>query len=181
MAHSCFLFASPWGLSPHRPPPYSVGTRLPNTPTGRLPPPSPPAKINMKYQPKASYVFTLQDVQGLNLAVHWGGDFRITNCHEMVLELVCGADFCCNRHCRTKSEYRIANEPLRFTLQDVQGLKCVSAGVRNEGGQRRKPCRRPVEPAGVPGPVFVSSRKEPAYRTKRRRPLGPNKNSYFPN
>ena len=35
------------------------------------------------------------------LAVHWGGDFRIPNCHEMVLELVCGADFCCNRHCRT--------------------------------------------------------------------------------
>ena len=51
----------------------------------------------------------------------------------MVLELVCGADFWCNRHCRTspvvlegfggqvwptlgrkpeKSEYRVANEPL---------------------------------------------------------------------
>ncbi len=30
-----------------------------------------------------------------------GGDFRITNCYEMILELICGADFCCNRHCRT--------------------------------------------------------------------------------
>ncbi len=34
------------------------------------------------------------------LAVHWGCDFRITNCHEIVLELVCGPDFCCNRHCK---------------------------------------------------------------------------------
>ena len=62
-----------------------------------------------------------------------GGDFRIPNCHEMVLELVWGADFWFNRHCRTspvvlegfwgqawpkivrkpeKSEFRIANEPL---------------------------------------------------------------------
>ncbi len=31
----------------------------------------------------------------------WGGDFRIPNCHDMALELVCGADFWCNRHCRT--------------------------------------------------------------------------------
>ncbi len=30
-----------------------------------------------------------------------GGDFRIPNCHEMVLELVWGAGFWCNRHCRT--------------------------------------------------------------------------------
>ncbi len=30
-----------------------------------------------------------------------GGDFRITNCHDMALELVCGADFWCNWHCRT--------------------------------------------------------------------------------
>ncbi len=30
-----------------------------------------------------------------------GGEFRIPNCHEMALELVCGDDFCCNRHCRT--------------------------------------------------------------------------------
>ena len=30
-----------------------------------------------------------------------GGDFRIPNCHEMALELICGADFWCNRHCRT--------------------------------------------------------------------------------
>ena len=37
----------------------------------------------------------------LYLAVHWGGEFRIPNCHEMVLELVCGADFWCNRLCRT--------------------------------------------------------------------------------
>ena len=64
-----------------------------------------------------------------------GCDFRIPNCHEMVLELVWGADFWFNRHCRTspvvlegfwgqawpklgrkseKSEYRIANEPLRL-------------------------------------------------------------------
>jgi hypothetical protein len=55
----------------------------------------------------------------------------------MALELVCGADFWCNRHCRTspvvlegfwgqvwpkigrkheKSEYRIANEPLRMPI-----------------------------------------------------------------
>ncbi len=34
-------------------------------------------------------------------AIHWGGDFRIPNCNEIALELVCGADFCCNRHCRT--------------------------------------------------------------------------------
>ena len=64
-----------------------------------------------------------------------GGEFRIPNCHEMSLELVCGADFWCNRHCRTspvvlkgfwgqvwpkisrkpeKSEYRIANETAKF-------------------------------------------------------------------
>jgi hypothetical protein len=30
-----------------------------------------------------------------------GGVFRIQNCHEMALEVVCGADFWCNRHCRT--------------------------------------------------------------------------------
>jgi hypothetical protein len=30
-----------------------------------------------------------------------GGEFRILNCHEMALELGCGADFWCNRHCRT--------------------------------------------------------------------------------
>ena len=29
------------------------------------------------------------------------GTDRIPKCHEMVLELVWGADFCCNRHCRT--------------------------------------------------------------------------------
>ncbi len=34
----------------------------------------------------------------LNLAVHGGGDFRITNCHEMVSELVCGFDFRSNLH-----------------------------------------------------------------------------------
>ena len=66
-----------------------------------------------------------------------GGEFRIQNCHEMALELVCGADFWCNRHCRTspvvlegfwgqvwpkigrkpeKSEYRIANEPLSLLI-----------------------------------------------------------------
>ncbi len=38
----------------------------------------------------------------LILAVRWG-DFRIPNCHEMALELVCGADFWCNRHCRTRA------------------------------------------------------------------------------
>ncbi len=27
--------------------------------------------------------------------------YRIPNYNEMVLELVCGADFWCNRHCRT--------------------------------------------------------------------------------
>ena len=27
-------------------------------------------------------------------------DFRIPSCNEMALELVCGADFWCNRHCR---------------------------------------------------------------------------------
>ncbi len=58
---------------------------------------------------------------------------EILNCHEIVLELVCGADFWCNLHGRTspvvlerfggqvwpkidrkteKTEYRIANEPL---------------------------------------------------------------------
>ncbi len=30
-----------------------------------------------------------------------GSDFRIPNCHEIALELVCGADCWCNRHCRT--------------------------------------------------------------------------------
>ena len=30
-----------------------------------------------------------------------GSELRIPNCHEMVLELICGADFWCNRHCRT--------------------------------------------------------------------------------
>ncbi len=55
---------------------------------------------------------------------------------QLALELVCGADFWCNRHCKTspvdlegfggqvwpnigrkpeKSEFRIANEPLRFS------------------------------------------------------------------
>ncbi len=59
--------------------------------------------------------------------------FRIPNSHEIVLELVCGTEFWCNRHCRTspvvlegfwgqvwpkigrkpeKTEYRVANEPL---------------------------------------------------------------------
>ncbi len=70
-----------------------------------------------------------------------GGEFRIPNCHEMALELVCGADFWCTRHCRmspvvlegfwgqvwpkigrkprkTKiSEFRITNEPLRANVQ----------------------------------------------------------------
>jgi hypothetical protein len=62
-----------------------------------------------------------------------GGDFRIPNCHEIALESVCGAEFWCNRHCRTtpvvlegfwgqvwpkigrkpeKTGYQIANEPL---------------------------------------------------------------------
>ncbi len=34
-------------------------------------------------------------------AVHWRGEFRIPNCHEMALELVCGDDFWCNRDCKT--------------------------------------------------------------------------------
>jgi hypothetical protein len=80
------------------------------------------------------------------LTVHGGGDFRIPNCHEIVLEMVCGADFWCNRHCRTspvvlevfwgqvwpkigrkqaKSEYRIANEPLRVYNRDSVATACV--------------------------------------------------------
>ncbi len=72
----------------------------------------------------------------LNLAVHWKVDFRIPNCHGIVLELVCGADLWCNRHYRTspvvlegfcgqvwpkisrkpeKSEHRSANEPINDT------------------------------------------------------------------
>ena len=34
-------------------------------------------------------------------AVHWRGEFRIPNCHEMALEWGCGADFWCSRHCKT--------------------------------------------------------------------------------
>ena len=62
------------------------------------------------------------------------GEFRLPTCNEMALELVCGADFWCNRHCRTspvvmqgfwgqvwpkigrkpeKSEYRVA-KPYEF-------------------------------------------------------------------
>ncbi len=89
-----------------------------------------------------------------------GGELRIPNCHEMALELGCGAEFWCNRHCRTspvvlegfwgqvwpkirrkpeKKEFRIANEPLSFrypalkaamTAADVSVRHDVEADVR---------------------------------------------------
>ncbi len=44
----------------------------------------------------------LTSLNTVSLAVHWGGgEVRIPNCHGMVLDLVCGALFWCNRHCRT--------------------------------------------------------------------------------
>ena len=77
-------------------------------------------------------------------------------CHEMVLELVCGADLWCNQHCRTtpvvlegfwgqvwpkigrkpeKSEFRIANEPLRINLL---GLKVAPFRLDREKVQLSK-------------------------------------------
>ena len=108
------------------------------------------------------YIYIYRDILSGSLE---GSDFRIPTCHEMVLELVWGADFWCNRHCRTspvvlerfwgqvwpkigrkpeKSEYRIANESLRYArVQGIPGLGIPGSQVRTGPG---RPTRDPGTP-----------------------------------
>ena len=81
----------------------------------------------------------------------------------MALELVCGADFWCKRHCRTspvvlegfwgqvwpkirrkqeKSEYRIANEPLSKAKNKHEHIFPPGSGPEPERGRARCKARR---------------------------------------
>ncbi len=90
----------------------------------------------------------------------------------MALELVCGADFWCNQHCRTspvvlegfwgqvwpkigqkpeKSEYRFANEPLRLSKpypEPYLGKAIENPPCPSRGRLKNNPRDAPIQPAG---------------------------------
>ncbi len=63
-------------------------------------------------------------------------------CHEMALELVCGADFCCNRHCKTSPVVlegfggqvwpKIGRKP----TQQIPARQCARSKAMGETGQK---------------------------------------------
>ena len=98
--------------------------------------------------------------------------FRIQNCNEMALELVCGADFWCNRHCRTRPVFlegfwgqvwpKINQKPKTYSNSNSMGRvpsPCLELPAPVPGGRMSAlaPCR-PARPPRRGGPRAQANR-----------------------
>ena len=83
----------------------SQGRSCPNALTFPLPTrvdePSRPTRHGGRFEASQNIVFQIWPGTPGPPPQKTSGYCRIPNCHEIVLELVCGADFWCNRNCRT--------------------------------------------------------------------------------